>query len=397
MPPIKLPLPLNSLCALILTGLSGLMVAGLKPMLVTLYITQFGYSTQVTGNILTAEMLSATVGAGAVAFLIKRIGRRNLARISLVLLLISDLTSMLPFGLGWLVSSRLVAGFSEGLAVSTMAATITGLSEPERLIGIYNTLSMLVFASAFVVAPLLASAWGMKAVFLALALMTVIPLALNRSFPNAVQDSAARGQGPTAPVPLVRATLILLGTTAFYFAWGGLWPFVGEIGRHAGLSTSEVGVVLSVSQLAGAGGSIITAIAGKRYGRALPIFICIGGTSLSVVALLATGVSVVAYTWAIPLFMGCAMMFLGYLMGLVAEVDAMGRVAGLVFAIQTIGLGIGPSWGAALISRHGYSSVLWVSVALIPLTILFLGPLLWINRGGKREAATQSTVLAGDA
>lgn len=372
----KLPLPILPLSALVFTGVAGLMVAGLKPMLVTLYITELGYSTQTTGNILTAEMLAATIGAVVISALVKRFRRQHIVRVSLILLLISDLASMLPFGLGWLVGVRLVAGMSEGMAVSVMAATITGMGNPERLMGIYNTLSMLVLAAAFTIAPMIALSGGMEAVFLALGLCAIIPIFLSGHFPEPGKNNRMATDADAAPLSYSMTACVLLGTTAFYIAWGGLWPFLGEIGRHAQMTTSEVGIVLSLSQIAGAVASLLTTLIGQRFGRTVPIFVTVLGAFACVVAILASNISVTAYEWATPLIMGCAMMFLGYLMGTVAMVDRSGRVAGLVIAIQTIGLGIGPSWGAALIARVGYVGILWVSVVLIPLTLVFLTPIL---------------------
>jgi predicted MFS family arabinose efflux permease len=379
-----------ALAAVFLVGIAAVMVAGLKPMLVTLYITKLQLSTSVAGFSLATEMLAATVGAAAVSLLLTRLSGRRLALVALVAMLSCDLISMLPLGLPEFIVVRLVAGFSAGLAASTIAATIAGMRAPDRLMGAYNAIALLVLAAAFAAAPPLTSRWGISALFLGLAMTTLPALLLNPCFPER-GGSQSHGSSPVALPPLNRrsATFALLGTACFYFGLGGLWPYMGEIGRHSGLSTERVAGILSIAQLSAAAGSFVPVVLGQRAGRLLPVTIAVGLTFISIVSLLAQFGSASVFAWAAPVFLGGAMLLFGYLMGIIAGVDPSGRISSLSFSIQTISLGLGPAWAGMLATRAGYSAVLWIAAAVIPLSLVFLLPLAH-EQDGRRRAANEA-------
>ena len=363
--------------AVFLVGISSVMVAGLKPMLVTLYITHLQLSTSVAGYTLAAEMIAATLGAAAVSFLLRRAKARGLAFIGLIVMCVSDLTSMTIVNLPTLVLVRIVAGFSTGLTAGVMAATIAGMRSPDRLMGAYNTIALLVLAVAFAIVPGLAERFGIGAVFLGLAATTLPALSLIRFFPlgAALRSGVASGSLALPPMPKRETTIALLGTASFYFALGGLWPYMGEIGRQSGLSTGEVARVLGMSQIAAAAGSFVSVLVGQRFGRQIPVWIAVFLASASIIAMQFALTVAGIFEWAAPVFLGGAMMLFGYLMGIISGVDAFGRVAALSFSVQTICFGLGPAWAGALASAAGYSNVLGAALFGMPLTLIFLIPL----------------------
>ncbi len=365
-----------ALSAIFFVGISSVMVAGLKPMLVTLYVTKLQLSLSLSGFILGAEMIAAACGAAAVSVLIPRVRSRHLALAAMLMMLSSDLVSTLPLHLVELAMVRLVAGFSAGLAAGVMVATLSGMKAPDRLMGLYNTIALLVLAVAFAAAPHLTELWGIKALFFGLAASTVPALLLCPWFPNHNITTGHENRAPSLPpVPARAAALALMGTACFYFALGGLWPFMGELGRHSGLSMHRVAQVLSTAQIAAALGSVLPAIVGQRFGRQLPFAVAIGVSTASLVALLLGFGSPTVFLWAAPLFLGGAMMQFGYLMGIMAGVDTFGRVSSLSISVQTAGFGLGPVCGGLLVSSAGYPAALWAALLCMPLTLAFLLPL----------------------
>jgi predicted MFS family arabinose efflux permease len=365
-----------ALSSIFFVGISSVMVAGLKPMLVTLYVTKLQLSISLSGFILGAEMIGAACGAAAVSALIPRIRGRHLAFTAMLMMLCSDLVSTLSLQLVELVVVRVVAGLSAGLAAGVMVATLSGMRAPDRLMGLYNTIALLVLAVAFAVAPYLTELWGIKALFFGLAATTVPALLLCPWFPNHNATTRHDNQAPSLPpVPLRAATIGLLGTASFYLALGGLWPFMGEIGRHTGLSAQRVAQVLSAAQIAAAVGAVLPTIVGQRFGRQVPFAVAIGISTLGLVALLVCFGSPATFQWAAPVFLGGAMMQFGYLMGIMAGVDAFGRVSSLSISVQTAGFGFGPVCAGLLVTRAGYPAALWAAILCMPLTLGFLLPL----------------------
>jgi predicted MFS family arabinose efflux permease len=363
------------LAALFATGTAAVMVSGLKPLLVTLYITRFGFSTAHTGLVVAAEMCAAAIATTAVATLLIRLPMRRLALGGLVLLLASDLASLLPLGLAGFAGVRVLAGLGEGTAAATMAATIAGLHGPDRLMGASNSLALVVLAAAFAAIPSLESAFGVRSVFAGLAATTLPALVLTAWFPHAMTRSSAPGAGapPSAGLRHADAALALFGTAAFYLALGGIWPFAGEIGRAAGLQSGQISEVLGLAQLTGAAGSILPVLLGRTVGRSLPLCASMAGCLVALLGLDFAGGA--AFAWAIPVFLGCAMVVFAYLMGVIAGIDPSGRISSLSLSIQTVGLGIGPAWGGLLAARAGPAAILHVGIACMPLSLCALLPL----------------------
>jgi len=363
------------LAAVFATGTAAVMVAGLKPMLVTLYITRFGFSTAHTGLVVAAEMCAAAIATTAVAALLSRLPMHRLALGGLLLLLASDLASLLPLGLAGFAGVRVLAGLGEGTAAATMAAAIAGLRGTDRLMGASNGLALVVLAAAFAAIPSLESAYGVRSVFAGLAATTLPALVLAAWFPRTTKLTPAPGSGAMSSTRIRRAdaALALLGTAAFYLALGGIWPFAGEIGRAAGLQSGRISGVLGLAQLVGAAGSFLPVVLGRRIGRSLPLCAALAGCLVALLGLDLAGGA--AFAWAIPLFLGCAMVVFAYLMGVIAGIDPSGRVSSLCLSIQTIGFGIGPAWAGLLAAQVGPSAILHVGIACMPLSLCALLPL----------------------
>jgi predicted MFS family arabinose efflux permease len=372
-----------AIASVFLLGISAVMVAGLKPLLVTLYITRFGFSTTHTGLVVAAEMGAASLATIGVAAL-RPAWRRSLALGGLLLLLGSDLLSTLRLGIVGFAAVRTLAGIGEGAAAGVMAATIAGMRSPDRLMGAYNGLALIVLAGAFPAIPNLVDAYGMRAVFVGLAATTLPALALLAWFPQSGGGVVA--SRADTKLPWGQAWLALLGTASFYLALGGLWPFISEIGRAAGIDTAHVAATLGVAQLAGAAGSFVPALLGQSCGRTAPLALAVAASVAAVAALAILGAGG-CFVWAVPLFLGSAMMVFAYLMGVMAGVDPGGRVSGYSISIQTLGLGLGPVWGGLLATRFGVQAILLVALACLPLSLCFLVPLALRQDGIWRRGA----------
>jgi DHA1 family inner membrane transport protein len=54
-----------------------------------------------------------------------------------------------------------------------------------------------------------------------------------------------------------------------------------------------------------------------------------------------------------------------FLSGLCADADGRGRIVCAMGCIQTVGTGVGPAAAALLLGRDGFSSILWMSLAVL--------------------------------
>lgn len=362
----------TELVAVLLTGIASVMTAGLKPILITLYITRTGLDQSLAGFILTAEMLSAAAGAALVSALVISLGRRRLALIGLLLLLFGDVACVTGPSIAPLVVLRAISGLGAGFAAGTMAAALSGTTTPERWMGIYNGIALALIAAVFLVVPAVVDAWGMRAVFAGLAATTLPAIGMLRFFPQSAPAAPADGEPPRVGLP-TGATATLLGIFCYYAALGGTWPFMAEIGRGAGWDVPGVSKVLSLAQLAGAAGSFLPALLGARLRRGPALVLAIGTATLALTGL-ATGDKLI-FAFAAPMFVGASMMLFAYVMGVVATIDPVGRVAGLAFATQTVCLGAGPAWAGVTFAKLGGGALIAICIGFAILSLVALAPI----------------------
>ncbi len=347
------------------------MVAGLKPILVTAYITSIGLTPKQAGFVVAAEMTGATLGNLAAAWLVSRFSNRRCALMSLVLLGMCDLGCVLSLRFPFFLSVRLIAGLAEGTAAGVMAATAAGMIAPDRLMAAYLVLSLATFAGGFVIVPRLLVR-GIQSVFLLLSASVLPAICLNAWFP-ATANEKLRSRNLDGSIPAFHAALALLGTMLFYAATGALWPFMGEVGRSAHLTTTEVGSALGISQIAGAAAGLFPLALGTKLGRSIPLgaALLIGTISVASLALFH---SPSIYWVGVPLFMASLMIFFPYIMGVMAQLDPSGRLATVSFALQSVGLAVGPAIAGRMAMTVGYVAVLWAGVGCFPLAWLALAP-----------------------
>lgn len=360
------------IAALFLTGIVATMVAGLKPILVTAYISSFGLTPKEAGYIVAAEMGGATIGNLAAAWLVSRFSTRRCALLGLTVLCFCNAACAVLPHFPMFFTLRLIAGLAEGVAAGVMAATAAGMKSPDRLMAAYLVLSLGTFAGAFLLIPhLLVS--GMRFVFVLLAVAVVPPMCLNTWFPR--NDRAKNEAAATADAHSfgLHAGLALFGTMSFYAATGALWPFMGEVGRASHLTTPEVGSVLGMSQLVGAAAGLLPLALGTKLGRSVPLGAALAIGACSIASLLAFH-SRAIYWVAVPLFMAALMIFFPYIMGVMAQLDPSGKLSTTSFALQSVGLAIGPAVAGKLALEHGYHAVLWAGLGCIPLAFVALLP-----------------------
>ena len=110
---------------------------------------------------------------------------------------------------------------------------------------------------------------------------------------------------------------------------------------------------------------------GARLGRMLPIMFSLLASTGCLLALLFFSNKLV-YALVIQLYMFVWLMFFPYLMGIVSELDPVGRLAGVSYALQSIGFAIGPALAALMIPGGGYASLFYLGIGCYLATLLLL-------------------------
>ncbi len=385
--------PAVAVVAVFLTGTAGVMVSGIKPILVAAYVSSMHLTEAHAGLLVGLDMAGATLGTFLVSWRLYGWHRPRTVAVSLMVLAAGNLLSISVNSFGTLALVRLVTGLGSGIAAGLMVAGITAMTSPDRRFGLYSVVTLVVAALATWLSGQLLQTYGVGAMFCALAALAVPPLLLSPWFPGS-RNAPKRGGNPSIAERLdgPGAALILMGTLLYYAAVGGVWAFMAQIGRARGLDAITVSNILGMSLLAGALGALVPFALRDRLGRALPISVSTLITLGCLLSLRLPG-SAAAFAVAVGFFMFAWIAFFPYLMGLCSSFDSVGRLGALSLGAQNIGFAAGPTIGGLVIGHFGYPVL--IAIGMVEYALAGVALLLAIHRSRILAAAAQAGPCPG--
>lgn len=366
-----------SLLTIMLTGIAGVMVMGLLPIIATAFVEYMRFSESQAGYVLAAEMSGFAVGTLLISARVHIWNRRVLALSGLIILSLGNLICLGVHSFDLMLIARLSIGLGGGVVAGVMAASIAATGSPDRFFGFYTVLTLSTSAILMSFSPALLILFGIKGLFSLLACMTLPALCLIRNFPEFAvsrKTSIAGTPASSRKMPLKIVMTVGIATLAYYIGTGGVWPYMSQVGKAQGYTIQTIGILLAVAQIFGVIGAMVPVFLGVRLGRVLPISFSIITSICCLLALLIFSNKLV-YALVLQLYMFVWLLFFPYLMGIVSELDPAGRLAGVSYALQSIGFAIGPALAALLISEGGYAALFHLGIGCYLATLILLLPL----------------------
>lgn len=348
-------------------GIIGALTIFIAPGFLGLVADQGKLGEAGAGYLISVD-INATAAAIAVAtFLITRFKWSQLTYIATALIAVGSLATAQAHGEGTLMAARLCAGAGEGLAIGVSFAALGRSHNPDRAFGIYLVAGLTVAAAILLVIPVLEPQIGTRPFFIAIGVAAVATGALARWLPAGAPTSSAAT--PTSSGIHWRLAIGgLLGVFLYFLAQGAVWSYFGEIGAASGVRPALIGQALAISSIAGIGGALLAVLASTRFNRGLPLVVS-AGVSIASFVLLLGHVSGAAFVISGILFNAAWNFSMPFLSGMCSAADARGRIVCSMGCIQTVGTGLGPAAAASLLGRNDFSSVLWMSVAVVVVSI----------------------------
>ena len=366
-----------SLLTIMLTGIAGVVVAGLNPIIATAYVDYLNFSEAQAGYVLAADMSGFTIGTLLISTRIHIWNRRMIAVTGLIILLLGNLICVTLSSFDVLLIARLFIGLGSGGVASAMAASLAASGSPDRYFGFYTILTLSTCAILMLLTSGLMIMFGIKGLFYLLAAMTLPAFCLVRNFPEFAgtsDDGRHSASASWRDMPLNIVIIVSVATLVYYIGTGGVWPYISQVGKAQGFTNEEIGKLLAMAQLFGIAGAMVPIVLGSRLGRALPIAFSLLASMSCLIVLLTLGGKPV-YALVVQLYMFVWLLFFPYLMGIVSELDPLGRLAGVSYALQSVGFAVGPALAALLITGGGYAALFYLGIACYLITLILLLPL----------------------
>ncbi|HVP85962.1 MAG TPA: MFS transporter [Rhizomicrobium sp.] len=359
--------PDGLLAALLLSFLAtaGLFYVNIMPALIAGLVDGLHYTQRQAGLVGSANVYGAAFGALIAVFFVRRVPWRPAALVVLISLIAADCASMFVRAPDAMIVMRFVHGSIGGLLVGIGFAVIARTRMPDRVFGMLLVVQFGLGGVGVMTLPRLVPVFGVKALFFALILFSVVTLLMLpflADYPVRELDTAKdRGPDRIAWMPLGVALL-----SVFLFQAGNmaLAAYMIELGRAYGLQTGFISTTLGIAAWIGAIGSLLVVAFGTRFGRLKPLAIALVLTVLGnaafhfggSVAIFAGANIGTAITWAFVI---------PYLLGMCAAFDATGQTAAMGGFVSKMGLATGPLIGAGLLGSTDYPLLINVSVAAL--------------------------------
>jgi predicted MFS family arabinose efflux permease len=361
--------PWLTVLSMITTGVAGASMMLIMPGVLSAIAQQRSLDSAQVAFIASAEMGGIMAGTVAVATFIAGATRRGWALAALALVVAAHVASLFASGFGALIASRLAAGCAEGTLLGIMTVSVSGVAQPDRIFALYMASNLSTSTALLAALRRLIELRHPEYIFWILCVIATIALVLLPFLPD---RAPLRDPSPPTAGPASRqAVLGLTGTMILFVGIGATWPLVGQMGGALGFSGGELTLSLSLATGMGILAGLLASVLGVRWGRQLPIIVGTLGVAAAMAGLL-FGEAYPIFTIAVCVYMFSWVFLVPYYTGVMAAIDASGRMASLSMATQFLGLALGPLAAAGIIHGDGLRSPLTVGAGLSVSAIAFM-------------------------
>lgn len=370
--------PASTICAVMLVGIVGVLIAGLQPQLLGALATEGRLSTNQLGVTATIELLAMGLAAGGTGLLIKPVRLRAIAVAATIIVASIDLLTPSLTG-GGIMAARVVAGLASGVLIWITIGLIARTAMPERWAGIYLMTQTL---AQLAVATVLASAIpasGAHGGFIALGAISLIALLcvpfLPRAYPPLERDDDSTSLPPRAGLTALAGVLIYL---AFVVA---LWVYLEPLATENGIDAATVARAVPIGLAAQVAGALLATLLVGRI-RALWVVLAVAVANIALLALFGSGPGAIVFLAATGAFGLLWMFVMPFQLELVIDADPSRRAATLIGGAQLIGSSLGPLLASLVVDDRHVRAILWLGAACILISMAaMLAALRYRSRG----------------
>lgn len=356
-----------------LVGTSNYIVSGILDRIAE----TLGTSVAAAGQLITVYSLAYAVGTPILMALTAKMDRRKLLLYSLGLFIAANLLTFILSGFGFFIAARIITALGAGVVTVNALTIAAKIAPPGKQASAIANVTMGITASLIIGVPLgrmVASAFGWKAVFLAIAIVGGLAM-----FVIAAVIPRMQGDKPvplTKQFALLKKPQVLIALAITFFWLGGyslaytyLSPFLLEV-TH--LNESLVSAALFVFGVASLIGSKVGGYSADKRGIKYTL---VSGMVLHVISLILlslVGQSVIAIfailiLWSFAAWSSApAQQF--NLVSLVPE--SSGVMLSLNSSMMQLAMAVGAGIGGLIVNRVSLASITWFGVIGVLIAII---------------------------
>ena len=355
------------LAALLLVHTIGPQSIIVLPALTQGYVEQLGMSEANAGFLTSVEAWGISIAALSMMYLIRHFSWRLMMRVSLYVMVLANGLCLLNLPDAVFYACRFAAGFAGGIIVAVSYAMIGQTERTQRNFGLAIALVLVYGAVAFPAIAYLYKAFGMSGAFGFFACFAVTGLPFVGALPD---RGGSRTQTDTPPeAPAISESLLASACMLLYFiGLMGVWSYFYRFGVRYGLSSESVGYALSISQFAGVAGAFLVVLFERVMRLSMGLLVGVLGCSI-VIAALVFDQSYASFLVLTLLFQFAWNMTHPLLLSALARLDETGTVIAYGTGMQFLGMALGPSIAALLVTEESLSAVAFMGAFCTALSL----------------------------
>ncbi|KAB1591141.1 MFS transporter [Burkholderia cepacia] len=352
--------------------------------------TQLGLSASQIGTYFFVELGAFSLATVPSYLWLGRIDARRVAAFAIALFGAGNLlTALWMPGFVALLALRAVTALGGGsLMVLCMTSAATS-ENSDRVYGLWVVGQLIAGALGLFVLPHVFAAFGLRALYVALAGLALLAAPLSRGFPSSLGARTAPAQharGAAARTPQGSIVLAIGAVLTFYLSIGSVWTFASRAAAEAGLDPQSTGNVLAIASVMGIAGAALASCAGGRLARRAMLT---AGYALLAASLVALAVMRQAggYSAAIFAFKFAWTFVLPFILATVAQIDTSGRLVATLNFVIGAGLAAGPLLAGLLLDAGGTMHALFTAATAV--AIVSFAALRHIDRRAHASVSSQ--------
>lgn len=270
-----------TMASLMLAELCGEYSSLIMPFILVAMMGASHLTEATAGRLVSLQLLGMTLASSFVSITL-RPGRslRLILAFAVTAIVVANIMCAVAHAALIVAAARALTGIGEGAAMSAATAAVCATSNPHRVYSMIGMASGTMAIVLLAVAPYIAGHAGAAGLFWMLALLPLPALPLLGGIPLVAVGPPVRRNGPVTT--LLYGAPILLAYLAFWMGTSGMWVYAERIGATQGLTPQQVGLSLSLGQLAATPAPLFAAWLGPRIG--LPASVAVGCAGMAVAA-----------------------------------------------------------------------------------------------------------------
>ncbi|KAG8154080.1 MFS transporter [Burkholderia catarinensis] len=352
--------------------------------------TQLGLSASQIGTYFFVELGAFSLATVPSYLWLGRVDARRVAAFAIALFGAGNLlTALWMPGFAALLALRAVTALGGGsLMVLCMTSAATSKNS-DRVYGLWVVGQLIAGAIGLFVLPHVFAAFGLRALYVALAVLALLAAPLSRGFPSSLGARTAPAQtarGDATQTPRRFSVLAIGAVLTFYLAIGSVWTFASRAAAEAGLDPQSTGNVLAIASAMGIAGAALASCAGGRLARRAMLAAGYALLAASLVALAAMR-HAGGYSTAIFVFKFAWTFVLPFILATVAQIDTSGRLVATLNFVIGAGLAAGPLLAGLMLDAGGTMHALFAAATAV--AIVSFATLRHVDRRAHPSASSQ--------